>query len=96
VTNGLKCDTLKLTDAVPSTAFRAGSELAEAPFGRVYPERSRMGSGQARNRVEGVAEGLTHLLGECYARLVLRSVPPKAGLLRRVEYERTSMKGRNK
>jgi len=39
---------------------------------------------------------LTHLFGKPYARLVLRSVPPKAGLLRRVAYERTSMKGRNK
>jgi len=38
---------------------------------------------------------LTRLFGELYARLVLRSVPPKAGLLRKVAYKRTSMKGRN-
>jgi hypothetical protein len=34
-------------------------------------------------------------LGKPYARLVLPSVPPKAGLPRRVAYERTSMRGRN-
>jgi len=48
------------------------------------------------NLTDAEQAGLTHLFGEPYARLMLRSVPPKAGLLRRVAYERTSMKERNK